>query len=179
MPGPFYVEDGSCVICEAPYHEAPDVMAHDEAGGGHCYFRRQPETPQEVERAISACCVSCVSAVRYSGNAPEILRRFRELGQIDACDVLAAEWYTPVIQDKSWESLTLKEKLEIARHAVHAKRESANTAISAVKLKDKLNLQVAPRSTQGPRFRPERNLRRRIGLGPEFKAGKLDSFGIE
>jgi len=121
-PGPFYVEDGCCITCEAPYHEAPDVMAHDEEGGGHCYFRRQPETPEEVERAISACCVSCVSAVRYSGNDPEILRRFRELGQIDACDVLAAEWHKPVIQDEKWASLTLTEKLAIARQAVEAKR---------------------------------------------------------
>jgi hypothetical protein len=123
-PGPFYVEDGCCIICQAPYHEAPDVMAHDEEGGGHCYFRRQPETPEQVERVISACCVSCVSAVRYSGNDPEILRRFRELGDIDACDVLAAEWRTSVIQDESWESLTLKEKLERARRAADAKRES-------------------------------------------------------
>jgi hypothetical protein len=127
-PGPFYVEDGSCVICEAPYHEAPDVMAHDEEGGGHCYFQRQPETREEVERTISACCVSCVSAVRYSGNDSEILRRFRELGNIDACDALATEWHKPVIQDISWESLTLKEKLESARRAVVAKRESPKEA---------------------------------------------------
>jgi hypothetical protein len=127
-PGPFYVEDGSCVICEAPYHEAPDMMAHDEEGGGHCYFRRQPETPEEVERAISACCVSCVSAVRYSGNDPEILRRFREVGRIGACDVLVTEWHKPVVHDKGWESLTLKEKLESARQAVDAKRESPKEA---------------------------------------------------
>jgi hypothetical protein len=103
-------------------------MAQDEEGGGHCYFRRQPETLEEVERAISACCVSCVSAVRYSGNDPEILRRFREVGRIDVCDVLVTEWHKPVVHDKGWESLTLKEKLEIARRAVDAKRESAKGA---------------------------------------------------
>ena len=98
-------------------------MAHDE-DGGHCYFQRQPETPEEIERAISACRISCVSAVRYSGDDPEILRRFRELGHIDACDVLAPERYTSVIQDKRWASLTMKEKLAIARQAVEVKRES-------------------------------------------------------
>jgi hypothetical protein len=122
-PGPFYVEKGSCITCQAPYHEAPDLMAHDE-DGGHCFFRRQPETPDEVERAIRACCISCVSAVRYSGDDTEILRRFRELDHIDACDVLAPERHTAVIQDKRWASLTLKEKLAIARQAVEVMRKS-------------------------------------------------------
>jgi hypothetical protein len=122
-PGPFYVEKGSCITCQAPYHEAPDLMAHDE-DGGHCFFRRQPETPYEVERAIRACCISCVSAVRYSGDDTEILRRFRELDHIDACDVLAPGRHTAVIHDKRWASLTLKEKLAIARQAVEVMRKS-------------------------------------------------------
>ncbi len=54
----------------------------------------------------------------------EIHRRFRELGHIYGCDVLAAERLTSVIQDKSGSSLTLKEKLKIARRAVNVKRES-------------------------------------------------------
>ena len=119
-PGPFYVEKDCCIACEAPYHEAPDLMAHDE-DGGHCFFRRQPETPEEVELAIRACCVSCVWAVRYSGDDPEILRRFRELGCIDLCDVLAPQRHTTEI-DKRWASLTMKEKLTIAREAVEVKR---------------------------------------------------------
>jgi hypothetical protein len=127
-PGPFYVENGCCIICQAPYHETPDLMAHDEDGGGHCYFRRQPNTPEAAERAIRACCISCVSAVRYSGDDPEILRRFQELGHIDACDVLFPKRQTPVIHDKRWESLTLKEKLAIARRAVEIKRESPKEA---------------------------------------------------
>ena len=122
--GPFYVEKGCCISCQAPYHEAPDLMAHDE-DGGHCFFRRQPETPEEVERAIRACCISCVSAVRYSGDDPEILRSFRELGRIDACDVLAPHRLTAMIQDKRWASLTMKEKLVIARQAVEVKRNSS------------------------------------------------------
>ena len=122
-PGPFYVENGCCITCEAPYDEAPDVMAHDE-DGGHCFFRRQPENPEEVERAIRACCISCVSAVRYSGDDPEILRRFQELGHINAYDVLVPKRQTSVIHDTRWESLTLKEKLAIAIRAVEVKRNS-------------------------------------------------------
>jgi hypothetical protein len=86
-PGDFYVEDGCCVSCQAPYHEAPDLIAHDEEDL-HCYFRRQPETPEEVERAIRTCWVSCVDCLRYSGNDPEILRRFRAIGHAHLCDVL-------------------------------------------------------------------------------------------
>jgi hypothetical protein len=121
-PGPFYVEKGCCICCEAPSHEAPDLIAHDE-DGGHCYFKRQPETPEEVERAIRACRVSCVGAVRYSGDDPEILRRFRELGSIDSSDALAAEWRTVVIYDQAWESLSLIEKLKLARQAVSGGKE--------------------------------------------------------
>ena len=88
-PGPFYVENQCCIACEAPYHEAPDLMAHDEPGGYHCYFKKQPETPEEVEKAISACVVSCVWAVRSAGDDPAILERFRELRAERACDALA------------------------------------------------------------------------------------------
>lgn len=82
-PGDFFVEDGMCIACAAPEHEAPELMAHTEheADGYHCYFRRQPETPEEVEHAIRAVCVSCCEAVRYGGNDPKILGRLEKLKQ--------------------------------------------------------------------------------------------------
>ena len=43
-------------------------MAHDNAGDNpDCTFKKQPETPKEVEGAVMACYVSCVRAVRYAG----------------------------------------------------------------------------------------------------------------
>jgi hypothetical protein len=88
-PGPFYVENQCCISCDAPYSEAPDLMAHDDGEGGyHCHFKKQPDTPEEVERAVMACVVSCVRAVRYAGDDPAILKRFRELFSEDSCDVL-------------------------------------------------------------------------------------------
>ena len=123
-PGDFYVQDQCCITCEAPYHEAPDLMAHDEEGGHHCYFKRQPETPDEVERAIRACRVSCVRAVRYSGDAPEILRRFQELGRDDSCDVLSIERREGGCTAGITVTLTLKEKLAMARRAVEGERKS-------------------------------------------------------
>ncbi|SIN81969.1 hypothetical protein SAMN05444166_1083 [Singulisphaera sp. GP187] len=36
-PDDFYLENDCCITCEAPYNEAPDLMAHDEIGDyPHC-----------------------------------------------------------------------------------------------------------------------------------------------
>jgi len=79
-PGPFYVADGECIICRAPEHQAPDLMAYDEEDK-HCYFKRQPSNPEELDRAIKAVLVACCGAVLYEGNDPAIKRRLAELGQ--------------------------------------------------------------------------------------------------
>src|SRR5215471_1998896 len=77
-PGPFLVHDGECITCRAPEAQAPDLMAHDEERG-HCYFARQPSTPDETERACRAVWVSCCGAVQYEGSDPEILERVSAL----------------------------------------------------------------------------------------------------
>jgi hypothetical protein len=64
--GDFFVEYDMCLACDAPYSEAPELMAYDE--DMHCYFKRQPQTPEEVESAINAVRVSCIEAVLYDGN---------------------------------------------------------------------------------------------------------------
>ena len=77
-PGPFYVVEDSCITCEAPESEAPDLMSHDAPDyphNSHCYFKKQPETPAELDRAIMAVRVSCCGAVRYAGNNPNVLVR--------------------------------------------------------------------------------------------------------
>ena len=109
-PGPFYVEDECCISCEAPESMAPDLMDHrDERFGYHCHFKKQPSTPGEIERAIMACCVSCVKAVRYAGDDPAILERFRELGGNQSCDVL--------LPPASAKPLTLEQKLGLLRES--------------------------------------------------------------
>lgn len=88
-PGPFYVEDACCIGCQAPWFEAPDLIAHDEqADYPHCYFKKQAETAEELDRAVSACSVSCVQAVRHPGDDPAILDRFRAHHAEASCDVL-------------------------------------------------------------------------------------------
>lgn len=89
VPGPFYVENNCCIACDAPRTDAPDLMGADDGlGNYHCHFKKQPETPEEVERAVWACWVSCTKAVRYAGDDPAILNRLKELGSADSSDVL-------------------------------------------------------------------------------------------
>jgi hypothetical protein len=73
-PGPFYTT-GECMACGAPEVEAPELLAPLEGENFDTYFVRQPETPDEVERACRAVESCCVSALRYGGTDPEIIRR--------------------------------------------------------------------------------------------------------
>jgi hypothetical protein len=83
-PGDFYVERGQCISCGAPEGEAPMLMAFDEEEG--CYFRRQPETEEEVQCAIMAISVSCVAPHRYAGTDSKIRLRLAAMQVADACD---------------------------------------------------------------------------------------------
>lgn len=77
-PGPFYVVDTECMTCGYPHVLAPDLMAwemNSEGREAHCYFRKQPETPQEIEQAVNAVNGSCCGALRYAGSDREILKR--------------------------------------------------------------------------------------------------------
>ena len=98
--GDFYVECDSCISCEAPYHEAPELMGCPGSSGNNygCFFRRQPSTPEEVDRACSAVMVSCVEAVRYAGNDPEILRTLYDRGAYASCDADPTDVESQVIQ---------------------------------------------------------------------------------
>ncbi len=76
--GDFFVEDGMCITCLAPESEAPELIGFDEKTN-HCYFKKQPETEEEIEHAILAVHVSCCEGVQYEGNNPEILKRLQTL----------------------------------------------------------------------------------------------------
>lgn len=77
VPGPFYVANGECITCRAPEHAAPELMGFDEEAR-HCYFKRQPSTPEELEHAVRAVWVSCCEAVQYSGDDPTVARLIAE-----------------------------------------------------------------------------------------------------
>jgi hypothetical protein len=78
-PGSFYVTNGECVACGAPEAEAPDLMSFDK-DDIHCYFKKQPSTPEELDRALKAVIVSCCDAVHYGGDDPAVIERMGRLG---------------------------------------------------------------------------------------------------
>jgi hypothetical protein len=67
-PGDFSVEKDMCISCGTPQSAAPDLIEFSEddpaARGRHgqCYFKKQPATPQELDRAIEARRLSCCGA---------------------------------------------------------------------------------------------------------------------
>jgi len=86
--GPFYTED-VCLACCLPEGEAPDLMGFEEDLENPmfgCFFKKQPETLEELDRAFSAMEVNCIDTLRYAGSDPAILRRLQELGMKSQCD---------------------------------------------------------------------------------------------
>jgi hypothetical protein len=71
-PGPFYVEADLCIQCGAPEAIAPNLIGSNTR---HCFFKKQPESFQELEIAILAVNVCCCGAYRYSGNDPKVISR--------------------------------------------------------------------------------------------------------
>jgi len=98
--GDFYVEDGVCTSCGAPQAEAPDLIDHSKLLYGHCYFKKQPETDDEIERAINAIAVSCIAGLRYGGTDEKILKRLYEIGESEQCDHKPIGNYKTIIWNK-------------------------------------------------------------------------------
>lgn len=84
--GDFYVLNQVCITCGAPEAEAPDLIEHSKLEYGHCYFKKQPKTQDEIDRAINAIAVSCTGGLRYGGKDEQILKRLYHIGQAEQCD---------------------------------------------------------------------------------------------
>jgi hypothetical protein len=100
--GDFYVGNEVCIACGAPEAEAPDLIEHSKFKYGHCYFKKQPETEDEIERAINAIAASCISGLRYGGTDEKILKRIYEIGEGEQCDHRPIGSYKTVI----WNNVT-------------------------------------------------------------------------
>jgi len=82
-PGPFYVESDMCITCGAPEAVAPDLIAGSRS---HCYFKKQPQTPEELDRAVKAVWACCCGSYHYAGSDPEIKDKLRRAGCEQAID---------------------------------------------------------------------------------------------
>jgi hypothetical protein len=99
--GDFYSIHGACIACGAPEAEAPDLIAHSEKEYGHCYFKKQPKTPDELDRAINALAVSCIAGIRYGGKDEKILRRLYQMGFEKECDHKPIEYKKMRVENKA------------------------------------------------------------------------------
>jgi len=107
-PGDFYVEAGLCTRCCLVHGEAPELLNDPEQPFEECFFRRQPQTREEIEAAISAIGVSEMGALRYGGTDPEIIAKLRARHCAIACDHTqeGIAWRTPRTQSSSAPTLS-------------------------------------------------------------------------
>src|SRR5690348_4932956 len=86
VSGPFYVEDGCCLLCDLPRAIAPDMFKYNRTND-HCYVYKQPETKDEIHRMVEAVTCADLACIRYRGIDKRLIRYLRIKGcskQIDS-----------------------------------------------------------------------------------------------
>jgi hypothetical protein len=74
--GDFYVEEVCCTACGVPQAIAPELVGwREDASLMSCYWIRQPETAEEVDKAIKIIHTQELGCHRYRGKDPAILAR--------------------------------------------------------------------------------------------------------
>jgi hypothetical protein len=73
--GDFYLQDVCCRSCGVPQSIAPELVGWVDDKSGPCYWIRQPETADELDRAINVLHTQELGCHRYSGTDPAILKR--------------------------------------------------------------------------------------------------------
>ena len=74
--GDFYVRQTCCMSCGVPQAIAPELVGwRDQNRELNCYWIKQPETADELDRAIEILDTQDVGCHRYSGTDPTILKR--------------------------------------------------------------------------------------------------------
>ena len=89
VAGPFYVEDGCCLLCDVPRGLAPDMFKFTESVD-HCYVYRQPETQEQLGRMVEAMKYAEVACIRCRSRDPDLLRVLKQQQQEDQCDYTQA-----------------------------------------------------------------------------------------
>jgi hypothetical protein len=82
--GDFYLQDGCCTSCGVPQAIAPELVGWKDENSGGCYWIKQPETLDEMDRAIRILHTQELGCHRYSGKEPAILYKLPP----EDCDIL-------------------------------------------------------------------------------------------
>jgi hypothetical protein len=77
-------------MCEVPFAEAPDLFGACQGPRGypHCYVKRQPQTPAELNQMVGAIRCAELQCIRYRGTDKVILDRLVKAGEVAICDGL-------------------------------------------------------------------------------------------
>jgi hypothetical protein len=78
-PGDFFIEDNCCTRCDVIFEVAPDLFGVHEADS-HCVVKRQPRTPEELERMYDAIRVAELDCIHYKGSDREIVVQVHHAG---------------------------------------------------------------------------------------------------
>lgn len=81
--GDFYVEPDCCLLCGVPEGIAPEIF---ETGEKHCFVKRQPCSPYEIDRTVEAMWCSEADCIRYRGDDAALLERLARAGMSDQAD---------------------------------------------------------------------------------------------
>lgn len=75
VTGDFYVQAQCCISCGVPQAVAPDLVGWTNEAYPQCYWIKQPQTSDELDRAIKIIHSQELGCHRYSGTDQAILRR--------------------------------------------------------------------------------------------------------
>ncbi len=79
-PGDFWVESACCTSCGVPQAYAPDLVGWTDEPFASCYWKKQPETPAELEQAFKIFQGQELDCHHYRGKDPVILARIGSRG---------------------------------------------------------------------------------------------------
>jgi len=80
-------------MCEVPFLEAPELfgVVKDPRAYNHCHVKRQPDTPAELDRMVSAVRCAELQCIRYRGSNRLLQLRLIGAGEAGICDGLTAD----------------------------------------------------------------------------------------
>ena len=81
------MQEGCCTACGVPQAIAPELVGWTGEKAPSCCWIRQPESQEEVDRAIKIIQAQELGCHRYAGNDPAILERLPR----EECDFLCPE----------------------------------------------------------------------------------------
>jgi hypothetical protein len=73
--GDFYVQPQCCISCGVPQAVAPDLVGWTNEAYPQCFWMKQPQTAEELDRAVKIIHSQELGCHRYSGTDPAILQR--------------------------------------------------------------------------------------------------------